>query len=52
APGGAGNRQHFADTFTKGKADAALAASVFHFGEIAISDLKRFLKKQNIWIRN
>ena len=52
ASGGAGNRQHFADTFTKGKADAALAASVFHFGEIAISDLKRFLKKQNIWIRN
>lgn len=51
ASGGAGNVQHFADSFTLGKADAALAASVFHFGEIPILDLKENLKKQNIPIR-
>ncbi|NNE31187.1 MAG: imidazole glycerol phosphate synthase subunit HisF [Winogradskyella sp.] len=51
ASGGAGTIQHFADTFIKGKADAALAASVFHFGEIAISELKKELKKQHIEVR-
>jgi len=51
ASGGAGNMQHFADTFTEGKADAALAASVFHFNEISINELKHFLKVQNIEIR-
>jgi len=51
ASGGAGNHNHFIDTFTKGKADAALAASVFHFGEISIPDLKLQLKKQQIAIR-
>ena len=48
ASGGAGNEQHFADAFLLGNADAALAASVFHFGEIEIPELKQFLKKQNI----
>lgn len=48
ASGGAGNPQHFVDTFKIGKADAALAASVFHFGEIPIPQLKRTLKKENI----
>jgi cyclase len=51
ASGGAGNKQHFADAFINGKADAALAASVFHFQEIEIPDLKTFLKEQNIEIR-
>ena len=51
ASGGAGNMQHFVDTFKKGKADAALAASVFHFKEIAIKDLKKELQKNGIPIR-
>jgi cyclase len=51
ASGGAGTIQHFVDTFEIGKADAALAASVFHFGEIEILDLKRELKKQDIAVR-
>ncbi len=51
ASGGAGNMQHFADTFTIGNADAALAASVFHFKEIEIMDLKKELRKQNISVR-
>ena len=51
ASGGAGNTQHFIDTFTQGKADAALAASIFHFGEIAVSDLKQELKQQQIAVR-
>ena len=51
ASGGAGNMQHFADTFIDGKADAALAASVFHFHEIDIPDLKRNLLKKNIPMR-
>ena len=48
ASGGAGNTQHFVDAFTKGKADAALAASVFHFGEIKLPQLKRILNEENI----
>ncbi|WP_299128668.1 imidazole glycerol phosphate synthase subunit HisF [uncultured Winogradskyella sp.] len=51
ASGGAGTKQHFADTFKLGKADAALAASVFHFGEIPIMELKEELKKQGIPVR-
>ena len=52
ASGGAGNMEHFVDVFTKGKADAGLAASIFHFKEIAIPDLKRFLKKEGIVVRS
>ena len=48
ASGGAGNSQHFVDAFTKGRADAALAASVFHFGEIKLPQLKRILNEENI----
>lgn len=51
ASGGAGNTSHFIDTFTAGKADAALAASVFHFGEISVPDLKQQLKQQHIAVR-
>lgn len=51
ASGGAGNVQHFIDTFKDGKADAALAASVFHFGEISIPDLKKELKANRIEVR-
>jgi cyclase len=51
ASGGAGNMDHFIDAFLRGKADAALAASIFHFGEIKIPDLKSFLKNQAINIR-
>ncbi|MGC6430747.1 MAG: imidazole glycerol phosphate synthase subunit HisF [Jejuia sp.] len=51
ASGGAGNVQHFVDTFKEGKADAALAASVFHFGEIPVPVLKKELKKHNIEVR-
>lgn len=51
ASGGAGNVQHFIDTFKDGKADAALAASVFHFGEIEIWDLKKDLQQQDIEVR-
>lgn len=51
ASGGAGAMEHFKDVFVEGKADAALAASVFHFGEIKIKDLKEYLKEQNINVR-
>ena len=51
ASGGAGNKEHFCDAFTKGKADAALAASVFHFKEIEIKDLKQEMKEQGIEVR-
>jgi len=51
ASGGAGDINHFVDTFTLGKADAALAASIFHFGEILIPELKQKLKQQDIAIR-
>lgn len=51
ASGGAGNMEHFAQAFTQGKADAALAASVFHFGEIAIPALKEMLTKRGILVR-
>lgn len=51
ASGGAGRAEHFRDAFTLGKADAALAASVFHFGEIPIPDLKRYLRSEGINVR-
>ena len=51
ASGGAGKREHFRDAFTEGKADAALAASVFHFGEIKIEDLKLYLRQEGINVR-
>lgn len=51
ASGGAGKMEHFRDAFTLGKADAALAASVFHFGEIKIADLKQYLHKEGIIVR-
>lgn len=51
ASGGAGTMEHFRDAFTIGHADAALAASVFHFGEIAIPELKAYLSKENINVR-
>lgn len=51
ASGGAGNMQHFKEIFENGKADAALAASVFHYKEIAIPQLKTYLKENKIEIR-
>jgi cyclase len=51
ASGGAGNPEHFRDVFLVGKADAALAASVFHFGEIKIPELKLYLCAQKINVR-
>lgn len=51
ASGGAGAREHFRDAFTIGHADAALAASVFHFGEIKIPELKEYLRGEGISVR-
>ncbi|HLS37865.1 MAG TPA: imidazole glycerol phosphate synthase subunit HisF [Sphingobacterium bovisgrunnientis] len=51
ASGGAGNQQHFVDTFQQANVDAALAASVFHYGEILIPDLKETLRKNGIIVR-
>ncbi|MGI8555649.1 MAG: imidazole glycerol phosphate synthase subunit HisF [Pyrinomonadaceae bacterium] len=51
ASGGAGKREHFTEIFENGKADAALAASIFHFREIEIPQLKNYLKAQNIEVR-
>lgn len=51
ASGGAGRPEHFRDAFMLGKADAALAASVFHFGEIPIQDLKEYLCREGIPVR-
>ena len=48
ASGGAGKMEDFRDVFAKGKADAALAASVFHFGQISIPELKEYLRKEKI----
>lgn len=52
ASGGAGTMEHFFEVFTKGKADAALAASVFHFGEIDIKQLKQYLRENNVEVRS
>ena len=51
ASGGAGCKEHFRDTFIEGHSDAALAASVFHFGEIPIPELKAYLKAEGINVR-
>jgi cyclase len=51
ASGGAGTPEHFAELFERGAADAALAASVFHSGQIAIPDLKQFLLQRNVAVR-
>ena len=51
ASGGAGTKKHFLDAFRKGKADAALAASVFHFGEIGIQELKAYLNDNGVNVR-
>jgi len=51
ASGGAGELKHFAEALQEGKADAALAASVFHYGEIPIPELKSYLKQQDIPVR-
>jgi len=51
ASGGGGTEPHFLDVFTKGKADAALAASIFHYKEIAIPDLKQYLSQKGIAVR-
>jgi cyclase len=52
ASGGAGNMEHFYDAFTKGKADAGLAASIFHFREIEIADLKQYLDQRGVVVRH
>ena len=51
ASGGAGKKEHFRDVFKKGHADAALAASVFHFGEIPIQELKQYMRQECINVR-
>ena len=51
ASGGAGNKQHFYDVFTEGKADAALAASLFHYGELDMHELKTYLAQRGLPIR-
>jgi cyclase len=51
ASGGAGSFEHFVEVFTTGRADAALAASIFHFSEHAVSDLKRFLRSAGVPVR-
>ena len=51
ASGGAGNKDHFYDVLTEGKADAALAASLFHFKELEINDLKADLRRRGISVR-
>jgi cyclase len=51
ASGGAGTKAHFAEVFTTGKADAGLAASIFHFGEIPVPELKAYLRQEGIPVR-
>jgi len=51
ASGGAGTKEHFAEAFRTGKADAALAAGVFHFGEISLPELKKYLREKGISVR-
>ena len=51
ASGGAGTKEHFYQALTDGKADAALAASLFHYKELEIADLKRYLKERGISVR-
>ncbi len=51
ASGGAGSFEHFVEVFSRGKADAALAASIFHFREIEIPNLKKYLALQGVSVR-
>ena len=51
ASGGAGSKEHFLEVFENGKADAALAASIFHFGTVVVRELKEFLVKNSVPIR-
>ncbi|KON83712.1 imidazole glycerol phosphate synthase [Rossellomorea marisflavi] len=51
ASGGAGNAEHFKDAFTEGRADAALAASIFHYKETSIEEVKRYLRTQEVHVR-
>ncbi|MBI4486332.1 MAG: imidazole glycerol phosphate synthase subunit HisF, partial [Acidobacteria bacterium] len=51
ASGGAGAREHFLDVFTTGRADAALAASIFHFAETSVRSLKQYLRQRGIPVR-
>lgn len=51
ASGGAGSKEHFAQVLTEGLADAALAASVFHFGEISVVELKQYLAEEGVLVR-
>ena len=51
ASGGAGTKEHFYQALTDGKADAALAASLFHYKKLEIADLKRYLKERGISVR-
>ena len=51
ASGGAGTLEHMTDVLTEGKADAVLAASIFHFGEFTVADVKRFLREKGICVR-
>lgn len=51
ASGGAGNKEHFYDALTKGSADAALAASLFHYKELEIRELKEYLAGRGIAVR-
>ncbi|WP_462411025.1 imidazole glycerol phosphate synthase subunit HisF [Neobacillus sp. Marseille-QA0830] len=51
ASGGAGNAEHFADAFIQGKADAALAASIFHYKETSVEEVKSYLRKKEVTVR-
>jgi cyclase len=51
ASGGGGTMEHFTQVFQEGKADAALAASIFHFKEIAIPELKKYLRQHQVVVR-
>ena len=51
ASGGAGNAEHFLKAFTEGKADAGLAASIFHYREVSISEVKQFLREKGVEVR-
>ena len=51
ASGGAGTKDHFVDAFLNANVDACLAASLFHYGELKIGDLKNYLKEHNIHVR-
>ena len=51
ASGGAGTKEHFYDALTEGKADAALAASLFHYKELEIKEVKEYLRNEGISVR-